>query len=355
MSLTVLSVAFALTPVTPDVAGGAEQVLATLDRALVRAGHRSLVVAQPGSRVAGELVRVEPVSAPFDADAVARAQGHQRAAVARALASGGVDLVHMHGIDFASCLPDPGPPVLVTLHLPPSWYGPDALDPARPDTWLHCVSAEQHAACPPSPRLLPPIENGIDVESFLAPVRRRGFALFLGRICPEKGVHVAIEAAARAGCPLLIAGPVSPFETHLRYFDEEIRPHLGPACRLVGGVGFRAKRRLLSAARCLLAPALCAETSSLVAREAAACGTPVIAFPNGALSAAVEPGRTGFLVDDAAAMAAAIGRARDIDPETCRAVARTRFAEEPMISAYLDLYGRLAALSAGAAEAVRAA
>ena len=104
-----------------------------------------------------------------------------------------------------------------------------------------------------------------------------------------------------------------------------------------------AKRRLLAAARCVLIPSLAPETSSLVAREALAAGTPVIAFPNGALPEAVTPGRTGFLVEDVPAMADAIRRAHIIDPEACRAHARARFDVRRTTAAYLDLYRRLAA------------
>lgn len=342
MTLTILSVAYPLAPVSPDASGGAEQVLATLDRALVAAGHRSLVLAQAGSRVAGQLIPVEPARAPFDDVAVAAAQERHREALARVLAREPVDLVHLHGIDFPAYLPAPGPPVLATLHLPPAWYPDAALRPARPRTWVHCVSEAQHRDCPASPALLPPIANGIDVAAFAGTRRRGGFALVLGRICPEKGVHLAIEAARRAGVPLVIAGIVFPYEAHRRYFADEIAPRLGPACRFVGPVGARAKRRLLASARCLLVPSLAPETSSLVAREAAASGTPAIVFAAGALPEAVEEGRTGFVVAGVDGMARAIGRAAAIDPDLCRAVARGRFDEGPMIARYVELYGRLA-------------
>ncbi|MDB5559379.1 MAG: glycosyltransferase [Enterovirga sp.] len=342
MSLTILSVAYPLAPVSPDAAGGAEQVLSILDHAIVEAGHRSLVVAQEGSRVAGTLLPIAASTGELDEAAKARAHAATRAAIGAALARHPVDLVHLHGIDFPAYLPPPGPPVLATLHLPPSWYPPEALQPARPDTWLHCVSDLQHAACSEGPRLLPAIPNGVDVGALQARHAKRGFAMFLGRVCPEKGLHLALDAAKAAGVPLLAAGEVFSYPAHRRYFDEEVRPRLGPQHRFLGPVGFARKRRLLTAARCLLVPSLAPETSSLVAREAAACGTPVIAFPNGALAEAVEHGRTGFLVDDVAGMAAAIRRAGEIDPRTCRETARRRFAKETMISAYLALYARLA-------------
>ena len=121
-----------------------------------------------------------------------------------------------------------------------------------------------------------------------------------------------------------------------------IRPRLGRACRFVGPVAFARKRRLLTAARCLLVPSSAPETSSLVAREAAACGTPVIAFPVGAMGETIEPGRTGILVSDQAQMTAAIRTAAAFDPEDCREVARRRFSDRAMIAAYLDVYARLA-------------
>jgi glycosyltransferase involved in cell wall biosynthesis len=90
-------------------------------------------------------------------------------------------------------------------------------------------------------------------------------------------------------------------------------------------------------------PSTAPETSSLVAREALACGTPVVAFPNGALRETVDEGRTGFLVSDADGMAEAIRRAPAIDPQECRRVARERFSLDAMTERYFAVYERLAA------------
>src|SRR5918998_3405705 len=137
MGLCVLSVAFPFAPVGDDAVGGAEQVLSQLDAALVAAGHRSIVVAQEGSCIAGTLVAVPAERGVLDEAARARAWTRHRQAIAEALRRWPVDLVHMHGIDFHAYLPPPGMPVLATLHLPPSWYPEEALQPRRPDTWLH--------------------------------------------------------------------------------------------------------------------------------------------------------------------------------------------------------------------------
>lgn len=350
--LTVLSIAYPLAPVSPDCVGGAEQVLSALDAALTGAGHRSIVVACEGSRVAGELVTIPapPAHGPISGEVRAARQGAARQAAVQVLRTRRVDVVHMHGVDFLDCLPPPGPPLLATLHLPPDWYPAAAFDPPRPDTWVHCVSESQHRTAPGSPRLLPPIANGVPVAD-LGAIRlsRRGFALVLARVCPEKGLHLALDAAHAADIPLLIAGEVFPYPAHRAYFEEEVAPRLDQRRRYLGPVGFRRKRRLLAATACLLAPSLAAETSSLVAMEAAACGAPVIALRAGALPEVVEDGRTGFLVDDAAGMAAAIGRAGEINPDACRAAARRRFSRERMADAYLDRYRRLAALAGSSA------
>lgn len=354
--LTVLSVAYPFAPVSPDTAGGAEQVLARIDQALVRAGHRSVVVAREDSAPRGELVPVSDPGGEVTDRVRAAVHAEVRAAVQEALIRFPVDVIHMHGIDFHRYLPAAGVPALVTLHLPPSWYPPEVFAIARPETYLHCVSPLQQSGCPPGARLLPPVPNGVDVERLAAPVSRRGFALALGRICPEKGFDHALDAARRAGVPLLLAGEVYPYAEHRRYFREQIRPRLDGARRFIGRAGLRRKRRLLSAARCLLVPSLADETSSLVAMEALACGTPVIAYRKGALPSIVDDGRTGFLVDGVEAMAEAIRAAGRIDPDECRRAARERFSCGAMIDLYFDTYRlladeeRLAAAAGGALE-----
>ncbi|WP_426955076.1 glycosyltransferase [Muricoccus radiodurans] len=347
--LTILSAAYPLAPVGQDAVGGAEQVLSALDRALHAAGHRSIVVAQDGSAVAGELRPTPRPAGVLDEAAQRRAQEAAARTIAAALRADRVDVVHLHGIDFHAYLPpwDPprGPPVLATLHLPPSWYPPQALRPERPDTWLHGVSASQHALLEgqASP-LLPPVLNGVPVGALSATRHaRRGFALTLGRICEEKGQHHALDAAHAAGATLLVGGEVFPYEAHQRFFNEAIRPRLDRHRRFLGPVGFARKRRLLGAARCVLVASTAPETSSLVAMEAAACGTPVIAFASGALPEVVEHGRTGFIVPDVAGMAQAIAEVDALDPEVIRQAARERFGPDRMVADYLALYRRLAA------------
>jgi glycosyltransferase involved in cell wall biosynthesis len=284
-------------------------------------------------------------------DAVrAQAQENYRALIHCALERWPFDLVHMHSLDFHAYLPPEGVPVLVTLHLPPDWYPDWIFRLQRTDTWLQCVSSAQFRCCPPSPLLRLPVENGVPVDRFPFQPRKRGFVLALGRICPEKGFHLALDAAREAGVPAVIAGEVFRYRAHQEYFSREIGPRLNGAQRFIGPVGFTRKRFLLGAARCLLVPSLVPETSSLVSMEALACGTPVIAFPSGALPEIVEHGRTGFLVKDVQEMAAAIRRVDEIDPWECRRVARQRFNSERMIAEYLRRYEWLACRKASSGD-----
>jgi glycosyltransferase involved in cell wall biosynthesis len=338
---TILSVGYSLAGVGPDAVGGAEQVLRALDAALVRKGHHSIVIAPEGSRVQGTLVPLPAIRGVLDAGARMWAQRRQGEAILEALARWPVDLVHMHGLDFAAALPPPGTPVLATLHLPPAWYPPEVFRLERPATYLNCVSATQEAACPDSSILLPFIGNGVPEVVRSVPVRRRGYAVSLGRICPEKGFHLALEAATRAGSPFLLGGRVFRYPEHELYFESEIRPRLDRSRRFIGPVGWIGKSRLLGAAEAILIPSLVPETSSLVAMEALSCGTPVIALRSGALVELIEPGRTGYLVSDVAEMAEALTLVEALDRAECAAVARERFGEERMTAAYLATYERV--------------
>ena len=336
--LTILSVAFPFAPVSVDAVGGAEQILALLDGGIAAAGHRSIVIACEGSRVAGELIAPRADRGPW------------RDAIASVLSRGGVDLVHMHGLDFAEYLPGGDCAVLATLHLPVSFYPPSVFAVARPRTWLNCVSQSQRRTCPESPMLTEVVENGVPVRDLASACNRlagerayptKTYAIAMGRICPEKGFHLAIEAADRARMPLWIAGDVFAYDAHVRYWEEELRPRIRAPHRYLGAVGFDQKARLLAGAVCLLVPSTVAETSSLVTMEAMACGTPVVAFRSGALPELIDDGRTGFVVDDVQQMSEAIPAAAKLNREECRREARSRFDADRMIARYLQLYDRL--------------
>lgn len=348
MSLTVLSIGYALAPVTPDAVGGAEVVLSQLDAALVARGHRSIVIAPEGSVIEGTLIATDALPAVLDDDARERALTAVRAALHIALAQLPIDVLHFHGVDFADVMPPRDAPALdvpalVTLHLPIDHYPERALESPRRGTVLACVSRSQHADLPLALReRCPVIENGVDLARFRLRERAHGYAIALGRVCPEKNYPDALRAAARAGVPLVLAGRVYPYASHEAHFRDAIAPRLGRGARFLGAIAGPRKARWIGGARCVLVPSIVRETSSLVAMEAMASGTPVIAFRSGALTELIDEGRSGFLVDDVDGMADAIGRAPQLDRRDCRAAAEARFDRERSSARWIALLERVA-------------
>lgn len=341
MSLTVLSVAFPYAPVGPAGVGGAERILAVLDEALVRAGQRSLVVACGESVVAGELVPVVSPAGQITDPERATTRKAVQAAIDRAIAESRVDVVHLHGLDFHEYRVPDHVPVIVTLHLPIPWYQAEVWSRWAGRARFCCVSQSQRRTAPPALGRVSVIENGVAVPKQPPSGVRGNYAVTMGRICPEKNAHEALEAGTRAGLPVVLIGQVFPYGEHQQYFAQAIEPRLGRHVFL-GPLPVERRTELLAHALCLLHPTLAPETSSLVAMEALAVGTPVIAYRSGALADIVEDGVTGFLVNSVNEMADAIRRVDTITPEACHRAARERFSERQMIDRYLATYTEMA-------------
>ena len=191
------------------------------------------------------------------------------------------------------------------------------------------------------------VENGIDAARFPLSREKGDYLLWLGRMCEEKAPHLAIEAAAKARIPLVLAGAVYPFSYHQDYFDRELAPRLlGGGIELIKTPSHQEKIDLLARARALLITSTVAETSSLVAMEAMACGTPVIALRNGALPEIVADGESGYLVDSVEQMAEAAKLVADINPQACRQRVALRYSLERMADNYKNLYRKICASQA---------
>jgi glycosyltransferase involved in cell wall biosynthesis len=156
---------------------------------------------------------------------------------------------------------------------------------------------------------------------------------------PDKGAHRALAVALETGLPLKIAAKCrEPLE--IRYFDEFIRPHLGETIEYVGEVGHAEKVELLTGARALLHPIDWEEPFGLVAIEAMACGTPVIATRRGAVPEILDHGRTGIIVDHYREMeeSAVLEQADALDPAVIRHEVEERFSPRRMVAEYVAAY-----------------
>jgi glycosyltransferase involved in cell wall biosynthesis len=127
------------------------------------------------------------------------------------------------------------------------------------------------------------------------------------------------------------------------YFEREVEPLLGADAEYLGEVAHSRKLELLGDAMALVNPIRWHEPFGLVMLEALACGTPVVSFREGAAPEIVDHGTTGFLCDDEAAMAEAIGQIELLSRAACRAVVEGRFAARRMVAEHLEVYEDLLA------------
>lgn len=180
------------------------------------------------------------------------------------------------------------------------------------------------------------IYHGVDTKRYTFTSEPQDYLLYLGRITEEKGVHHAIAAAKATNTPLIIAGVSNPQET---YWSHIIEPHVdGRNIRYVGRANINQKIQLMGNAKALLFPTLAQETFGMVMIESMSCGTPVIAFDNGAVSEVVQDGETGYVVRTEKQMTAAIKKIKKISRNATRERAEKLFSIEKMTQGYERVY-----------------
>ncbi len=343
----ILYVAYPLSTVSDESCGGAEQILFVLQREMFHRGHHTTVAACTGSRVTGELLDTGAVATQFEQLALRDVQ-HNAAVVQRThhceSHGNGFDLLHDHGGRFwTACSVDV--PVLVTLHLSRSSYPSDVFDSIPGNVFFNCVSQTQMEQFCGLPQVLGVVRNGVPLERFPLTIEKEPYLVCLGRICEEKGVHLALDAAERTGVRLIVVGPGYLYARDQEYFDREIVPRLArnPRSLFVPSPTFKQKIEWLRYAQGLLMPSQMEETSSLVCIEAMACGTPAIAFRKGALPEVIVHGETGFIVDSVEEMAQAIHQLAEIAPQACRTHVEMNHSAARMASDYELLYGSISA------------
>ncbi|MFJ2775947.1 glycosyltransferase family 4 protein [Kitasatospora sp. NPDC087315] len=330
--------------VPPKGYGAVETLVAELTTVQVLDGHQVTVFASGDSKVAGNLHSIGATALLAD-PRIREPEVYRMLQLAEVRdRADEFDVIHSHVHSNTGCLAIPVlqglcTPVIHTVHC---FFNDDNAPLFRRFAGERyvAISHDQRARLPDL-NYLTTVHHGVDLQTFPfgAKAGPRPYVVFLGRIRPEKGVHLAITAARLAGLPLKIAGRIKPGD--LTYFEQQVRPHLdGEQVTFLGELDFASKTALLAGAAGTLMTSLIPEPFGLVPIESMACGTPVVSLRTGAAPELVRHGITGYLADTAQELADAIVHLEAIDRAACRAHVASEFSIRRMADGYDAAYRR---------------
>ena len=321
-------------PVPPPRYGGTEVIVDVLARGFAALGHDVTLFATGDSAcpVRRRWVHRHP---PDPMNTTIAELRHVQAAYAQ-LAD--CDIIHDHTVagPFWAATRRDRPPVVATIHGEFTAEMRSLYREAASWAWVTAISRSQRATAP-DVAVAAVIHHGLDASTFPSGAGDGGYAAFLGRLAPQKGAHLAIEIARRAGIRLRIAAKMREPAEH-DYFKHQIEPELGPDVEYLGEIGPGERKQLLRGAAALVNPISWAEPFGLVMIEAMACGTPVIAYPHGAAPEIVSHGVTGFLCADTREATAALVRIGDLSRAACRSAVQAEFSADRMVRDYLAVF-----------------
>ncbi len=322
--------------------GGTEAVVAVLVDQLVERGHEVTLVASGPART-----RAQRHICVYD-DPPSHLLGHSpvpevvlAAEAAHALEGLELDIVHDNSLAGPLLAFRRSTPTVATMHGPVTGENGDYFRRLRGAVDLVAISRAQRRMAPDL-EWAGTVHNGIDVASFDYRTTKDDVLLWIGRFSPDKGAHLAIDAARRAGRRIVLAGKLNERAEH-EYFEEAVRPRLGRDAEYLGEADAQLKRELFARASALVFPIQWEEPFGMVMAEAMASGTPVVATRRGSVPEVVANGVTGWIVDEVEQLPAAIARAEDLDPADCRARAERCFDLPVMAAGYERVYRELIA------------
>lgn len=329
--------------VPPVAYGGIELVVSLLTDELVRRGHDVTLFASGDSTTIADLAAVHPKALRLDPTVQEPAIYEWMHLSALYQRASEFDLIHSHvgcsALSFAGLVKTPTVHTLHGIFTPDNekMYGFARQQPyvsisnaqRKPQLQLNCVAT---------------VYNGIAVEQFefYPQPATPSYLAFLGRISPEKGVHLAIEIAKQTGYCLKIAGKIDKVDR--AYYEEQIQPQIdGEQIQFLGEANHVQKNLLLGHAVATLFPITWAEPFGLVMIESMAAGTPVIAMNLGSAPEVVVHGKTGYLCTNLQECIAAIDRVNDLDRAACRRHVVDHFSVQRMVDGYEAVYHQLVA------------
>ncbi|WP_067169326.1 glycosyltransferase family 4 protein [Microtetraspora niveoalba] len=320
--------------VPPRGYGGIESMVADLVAGLVRRGHQVTLI---GAGRGVDLRTYEQPPSQRIGDPMPEVL--HAAKVERMLEDLVVDVVHDHSLAGPLGAGSRSAPTVVTCHGTVTGEMGDYYRALDTSVALVAISSAQRAR---DPRLdwAGRVHNAVNVATFPFRDLKEDWVLWLGRFNPDKGAHLAIEAARAVGRRIVLAGKRSEEIEH-SYFEAYVKPRLGQGVQYVGEADADLKRELLSKARCLLFPLQWEEPFGMTMIEAMACGTPVVALSRGSVPEIVVDGVTGFVRGALAELPAAIEAAERLDPAVCRAHVARHFDVPVMARGYERVYHRV--------------
>ncbi len=322
-------------PIPAPAYGGTEAVLDVLARGLKAAGHEVLLVCHPNSTCPVPKASIIPAE---DVVRMGKSNIELENVIGAYELVKDFEVVHDHtlaGPIYSARYPQL--PVVTTNHNLFNRTYTAIYGAVVPRVALVAIS-HSHAASTDLP-IDAVVHHGLDVEDYPFGDGDGDYVALLGRMAENKGVHRAIAVAKAAGWRLKIAAKMREPQERA-YFDEFVRPHLGDDVEYLGEVGAEEKRDLLKSAKALLNPIKWREPFGMVMLEALACGTPVVACPQGAAPEIVEHGAVGFLGDTDDELIKGLLSIDQIDRAACREHVRQHFSVERMVEGYVRVFER---------------
>jgi len=325
--------------VPPQMYGGTERIVSYLTEELVRQGHHVTLYASGDSVTTAELVAITPRALRLDPDVI-DPLSHAVRLVERVMADADrYDVIHFHMDHLQlSAMRRLSTPSVATMHGRMDLPDLAALYADFSDVPLVSISDAQRDPLPDL-NWLATIYHGLPMEQITATERQGSYLAFLGRTSPEKGLDQAIAIARGSGQPLKVAAKVDAVDEE--YYEREIRPLLTGEIEFVGEIAEDQKDEFLGGASALLFPIDWPEPFGLVMIEAAARGTPVLAYPRGSVREVIEEGVTGMVVDDVEQAVAALPSVLALPRAEVRRAVEKRFSATRMARDYAEVYGRL--------------
>jgi glycosyltransferase involved in cell wall biosynthesis len=336
-SLCIAQVAPLYESVPPKLYGGTERVVSYLTEELVRQGHQVTLFASGDSRTSAELVPVCDRALRLDPQRPASPALHTLMLEEVFKRAGSFDIIHCHTDCIHLPLARRSPvPVLTTLHGRLDLPGLDSLFREFSDQPVTSISDAQRRPLPDA-NWAGTVYHGMPLDLHTPSYSPGKYLAFLGRTSPEKRLDRAIAIARASGIPLKIAAKVDLEDR--AYFTSCIEPLIDPPfIEFIGEINEREKTAFLGSALALLFPVDWPEPFGLAMIEAMACGTPVIAFPCGAVPEVIDVGLTGYLVRSVDEAVERVSNIQQLDRRRCREVFERRFSVTRMANDYCDVY-----------------